>query len=75
MPSTLVPSSNQEESVSWSLSATGFHSVSNQLPKVLWYNIMWFKHYVPRRAIIQWIAVWGRLSTKDRSNTKMGVVW
>lgn len=35
-------------------------------PTVRWAHLVWFSHYVPRWALIQWMAFHGRLSTKDR---------
>ncbi|KAI8532530.1 hypothetical protein RHMOL_Rhmol11G0220700 [Rhododendron molle] len=32
----------------------------------MWAKIVWFSHNVPRWAFIEWLAFWGRLSTKDR---------
>lgn len=69
---TLIPITEQKDSVVWTLTPTGSFTIKSAWqklrqphPEVLWSKSIWFKRHVPRRAIIQWIATWGRLSTKD----------
>jgi hypothetical protein len=35
-------------------------------PKVLWYKHVWFSQCIPRHAFVIWMAMRGRLKTKDR---------
>ncbi|KAG5561242.1 hypothetical protein RHGRI_004313 [Rhododendron griersonianum] len=56
----------------WTLKPKGTFSIKSAWQgfrkphfEVLWWKSVWFKRHVPRWAIIQWIAAWGRLSTKD----------
>lgn len=71
-PSSLVPNSTQEDSVVWTLNSQGFsvksafEAARNIHPAVGWWQVVWFKFHVPRWAIIQWLAIKGQLSTKDR---------
>lgn len=37
-----------------------------KVPIVPWHKVIWCSHYVPRWAIIEWIALQGRLPTKDK---------
>lgn len=62
----------QDDSVGWTLTANGTFSVQSVWdslrvsgPKVDWQKVVWFKHYVPRWFVIQWMIVLGRLSTRD----------
>lgn len=34
--------------------------------KVIWFNHVWFNQCIPRHSFILWIAIKGRLKTKDR---------
>lgn len=71
-PSSLIPNSAREDSVVWALSPQGFsvrsawEAIRIVRPAVAWWKVVWFKFHVPRWAIIQWLAIRGRLSTKDR---------
>lgn len=38
----------------------------NNWPKVEWKDVVWFKQFNPRHAFILWLAVQGKLMTKDR---------
>lgn len=33
-------------------------------PVVTWYKIVWFRHHLPRFAIILWLTCWKRISTQ-----------
>lgn len=44
MPNTSISNSSQEDSVAWTLT------------HVSWWRAIWFQRYVPRWAIIQWMA-------------------
>ena len=41
-------------------------AISEDSPKVLWYDYVWFSQYIPRHTFILWVAIKGRLKTKDR---------
>lgn len=78
-PASLIPHIDQEDTVRWNLSANGqfsiqsvWNAIRRQRPHVSWGKVVWFKH-VPRWAIIQWLAILGRLSTLDRLQ-KWGIV-
>ncbi|KAG5533435.1 hypothetical protein RHGRI_027563 [Rhododendron griersonianum] len=68
----LVPNPSQFDSVVWLLNAHGFSiksawdNIREVKLDVTWWKVVWFKAHIPRWAIIQWLAVHGRLATKDR---------
>lgn len=41
-------------------------AIRNHSAEVFWHKHVWFQQSVPRRSVIQWLAILGRLSTKDR---------
>ena len=43
------------------------------LPKVIWYDHVWFSQCVPRHSFILWMAVKGRLKTQDRISRWLNV--
>ncbi|GJT01522.1 putative RNA-directed DNA polymerase [Tanacetum coccineum] len=43
------------------------------LPKVIWYDHVWFSQCVPRHSFILWMAIKGRLKTQDRISRWMNV--
>ncbi|KAH7843862.1 hypothetical protein Vadar_021521 [Vaccinium darrowii] len=45
---------------------TAWEAIRTKGPIVPWHKAIWFPRSVPRWAIILWIALLGRLSTKDR---------
>lgn len=72
-PTTFLPSVDSLDSFVWNLNGRGVFTIKsawNALrlvrPTVMWAKIVWFSHNVPRWAFIEWLAFWGRLSTKDR---------
>ncbi|XP_058195022.1 uncharacterized protein LOC131311543 [Rhododendron vialii] len=71
-PTTLVPNSGQSDFVVWLLNAHGFtiksawDSIREVKIDVTWWKVVWFKPHIPHWAIIQWLAIHGRLATKDR---------
>ena len=40
--------------------------ISVDYPKVIWYDHVWFTQCIPKHAFILWVAIKGRLKTKDR---------
>lgn len=72
-PGNFLPNVGIEDSIKWLLSFDGVYSVSSAWNairsnafEVDWHKVTWFKHHVPRWAIIQWLYKLGRLATKDR---------
>lgn len=72
-PASLAPNISCAESVQLALQATGYFSTKSacqtigvKAPLAPWSMAIWFLHHVPRWAIIEWIAMLGRLSSKDR---------
>ncbi|XP_058215475.1 uncharacterized protein LOC131326638 [Rhododendron vialii] len=72
-PVSLLPNTARENSIIWNLNANGKFSVQSAWnafrrpkPLVPWAKVVWYKHAVPRWAIVQWLAILCRLSTKDR---------
>jgi hypothetical protein len=56
----------------WALSPSGMFSIKSawdflrpRAPSVFWHKLVWHKKAVPRHAFILWLAVLGRLPTKD----------
>ncbi|GJR68831.1 RNA-directed DNA polymerase, eukaryota, reverse transcriptase zinc-binding domain protein [Tanacetum coccineum] len=41
-------------------------AIKPEFPKVIWYKHIWYSQCIPRHSFISWIAVKGRLKTKDR---------
>lgn len=69
----LVPHEDIEDSVIWTLSTAGTYSTKSvwealrsKAPEVGWWPMVWYKKHVPRWSFILWLAILGRLSTKDR---------
>ncbi|KAI8534468.1 hypothetical protein RHMOL_Rhmol10G0092200 [Rhododendron molle] len=69
----LTPHVDNEDSVVWTLTASGSFSVNSawqalrsKSSEVFWFNTVWYRWHVPRWSFILWLAVLGRLSTKDR---------
>ncbi|KAK3225726.1 hypothetical protein Dsin_005588 [Dipteronia sinensis] len=67
------PISNIEDSIHWLPSSNGIYSASSALaslrvpyPLVPWFKLVWFPQNIPRMSFILWIAIRGRLSTRDR---------
>lgn len=65
-PVGFLPNMLQDDSVMWTLTATGTFNLRASGSKVDWRKVVWFKHHVPRWAVIQWMIVLGRLSTRNR---------
>ncbi|KAI8544609.1 hypothetical protein RHMOL_Rhmol08G0310000 [Rhododendron molle] len=72
-PDNLVPHPDREDTVLWNLTVTGEYTSKSawgalRVPgeEVRWHYLVWFKHYIPRWAMIQWIAFHGKLLTRDR---------
>ncbi|XP_010543947.1 PREDICTED: uncharacterized protein LOC104816716 [Tarenaya hassleriana] len=49
-------------------SSTTWNQIPTPKPAVQWYSLVWFQHYVPRYAFVQWQAMHNRLPTKDHLN-------
>ncbi|KAK3229959.1 hypothetical protein Dsin_001840 [Dipteronia sinensis] len=67
------PNSNIEDSIQWLPSSNGIYSASSTLaslraphPLVPWFKLVWFPQNILRMSFILWMAVRGRLSTRDR---------
>lgn len=80
-PAGFSPNLQHEDIVVWTLTATGSYSVQSAWdkirsfgPRVDWVKVVWFKHYVPKWSIIQWMIILRRLSTKDRIH-QWGIVF
>ncbi|KAI8528313.1 hypothetical protein RHMOL_Rhmol12G0140600 [Rhododendron molle] len=76
----LVPHEDQEDSVIWTLSTAGtyftksaWEALRSKAPDVGWWPMVWYKKHVPRWSFILWLAILGRLSTKDRLH-KWGII-
>lgn len=41
-------------------------AIRRQANKVVWYNVVWFKGFVPRLAVILWMAYRRKMLTKDK---------
>lgn len=70
---SFLPNIQQDDSVSWVLNVNKIYSVQSAWsnlrasgPKVEWYQVVWFKHHVPRWSVIQWMIILGQLPTRDR---------
>lgn len=64
----LIPATNREFSVK-----SCWEAISRKEAEVQWWNGIWYKHHIPKCAMIQWLAYWRRLNTKDRL-FKWGIV-
>lgn len=71
-PADFLPSPSHYDKVLWSPS-DGLFSVKSaheacrhRFPIQPWHALVWFNQGVPRWSFIEWLAVWGRLSPKDR---------
>ncbi|KAI8569247.1 hypothetical protein RHMOL_Rhmol02G0263700 [Rhododendron molle] len=47
--------------------------IRSKAPDVGWWPMVWYKKHVPRWSFILWLAILGRLSTKDRLH-KWGII-
>lgn len=72
-PNSFLPNVLCEDSIRWLLSPSGIFSIKTvwnafrfSAPEVDWHKVVWFKHHVPRWAIVQWLCILGRLATRDR---------
>lgn len=72
-PVMFLPHMGCNDSICWALHSSGLFStkiaweaIKNKAPTVPWHRVLWFSHYVPRWAIIEWLALLGRLATKDK---------
>lgn len=72
IPSHLVPNPAVSDSVGWVLTGNGLFPTNTTwqtlrvtYPSVPWTKCIWFPHHSPRWAFIVWVAILGRLSTKD----------
>ncbi|KAF7112296.1 hypothetical protein RHSIM_RhsimUnG0244100 [Rhododendron simsii] len=72
-PNSFLPNVLCEDSIRWLLSPSGIFSIKTawnafrfSAPEVDWHKGVWFKHHVPRWAIVQWLCILGRLATRDR---------
>ncbi|KAI9174132.1 hypothetical protein LWI28_012433 [Acer negundo] len=70
---TYNPNSDLEDSIRWLPSSNGIYSASSALaslkaphPLVPWFKLVWFPQNIPRMSFILWMAVRGKLSTRDR---------
>ncbi|KAK2654980.1 hypothetical protein Ddye_008032 [Dipteronia dyeriana] len=69
--------SNLEDSTRWLPSTNGIYSASFALaslralhPLIPWFKLVWFPQNIQRMNFILWMAVRGRLSTRDRIHNK-----
>ncbi|KAG5517678.1 hypothetical protein RHGRI_038161 [Rhododendron griersonianum] len=67
MPNPLAP-----DSVRWLLhksrvytTKSAWHALRTKYPVVPWSKCVWFPSHVPHWSFIEWLAILGRLSTKD----------
>ncbi|KAK2642029.1 hypothetical protein Ddye_023792 [Dipteronia dyeriana] len=67
------PNSNIEDSIRWLPSPNGIYLASSVLaslrashPLVPWFKLVWFPQNIPIMSFILWMAVRGRLPTRDR---------
>lgn len=72
----LIPHVDNKDSVIWTLNASGSFSIKSAWQdlrseglEVHWFIMVWFSRHVPRWSFILWLALLGRLSTKDRLRT------
>lgn len=72
-PVSFQPNEELPDSVCWTLhpsgtfsTGTAWEALQAKAPLVPWYKIIWCPKYVPRWSIIEWLALLGRLATKDR---------
>ncbi|KAI9198790.1 hypothetical protein LWI28_022162 [Acer negundo] len=70
---TYNPNSDLEDSIRWLPSSNGIYSAFSALaslkaphPLVPWFKLVWFPQNILRMSFILWMAVRGRLSTRDR---------
>lgn len=73
---TPLPFETNEDRVVWTLSPLGIFAAKSawlvlrtRASEVPWHAIVWHKGSVPRWAFILWVAIWGRLATRDRLRT------
>lgn len=69
----LVPKMDREDQVVWTLNSNGKYcaksawlAIRTTNSEVVWCPLVWFNKHVPRWSFILWVALLGRLSTKDR---------
>ncbi|XP_058180014.1 uncharacterized protein LOC131298547 [Rhododendron vialii] len=72
-PDTFLPTVSECDKVAWTLTADGSFSVKSaweacrhRSPIQPWHPLVWFSQGVPRWSFIEWLAILGRLSTRDR---------
>lgn len=63
---------NSEDMVKWNATSTraiithsAWEIIGTRGQKVNWHHLLWFKHHTPKHSIIAWIAMRGKLQTKD----------
>lgn len=61
-----------EDLVKWNASLTraftihlAWEIIRMRVQKVKWHHLLWFKHHTPKHTIIAWMAMRGKLQTKD----------
>lgn len=69
----LVPKMDREDQVVWTLNSNGKYcaksawlAIRTTNSEVVWCPLVWFNKHVLRWSFILWVALLGRLSTKDR---------
>ncbi|KAF7148809.1 hypothetical protein RHSIM_Rhsim03G0090200 [Rhododendron simsii] len=76
-PSKRVGTNTIEEEISVPSSLEAVNELGidtkTQAPEVDWHRVIWSKHHVPRRAIIQWMCYLGRMANWDRLH-KWGMI-
>lgn len=72
-PTDFLPSPSKCDRVIWTLSKVGkfmvksaWEGVTHKNPIQDWHSIVWFSQGAPRWSFIEWLAIWGKLSTCDR---------
>ncbi|KAI8542252.1 hypothetical protein RHMOL_Rhmol08G0124200 [Rhododendron molle] len=71
-PGNFLPSTSDCDKVVWTLTANGSFSVKSAWeacrkcnPIQPWSSLVWFSQGVPHWSFIEWLAILGRLSTRD----------
>lgn len=72
-PLDLLPDQEEVDKVIWLLTPSGFYSAQSawealrsKASKVSWFHVVWHQRFVPHWSFILWVAILGRLATRDR---------
>ena len=76
IPASIIPRSEQSDSICWTATSSGIFSTSSawekirtHRAKVIWHHLVWFPGLIPKAAFILWLAIRQRLGTQDRLRT------